>query len=97
MKLRFTPQATQDLTDIADYIRSENPKAAERVRASVLESLQLIADFPENRQAPTNRSVRKHVSRRYGYLLYYRLDLEDDDIAVLAIRHPARERPFSGR
>ena len=46
MKLRFTPQATQDLFEIADYIRLENPKAAERVRASILESLQILCEFP---------------------------------------------------
>ena len=27
MKLHFTPRATQDLLDIADYIRERNPNA----------------------------------------------------------------------
>jgi toxin ParE1/3/4 len=42
MKLRFTPRAAQDLADIADYIRERNPAAALRVRAAILESLQLV-------------------------------------------------------
>jgi plasmid stabilization system protein ParE len=36
MKLRFTQQAKQDLDNIADYIREQNPKAALRVRAAIM-------------------------------------------------------------
>jgi len=43
MNLRFTPQATQVLSEIANYIRTENPPAAERVGAAILESLQACA------------------------------------------------------
>jgi len=38
MKLRFTPRATQDLVDIADYIRERNPNASLGVRAAILDS-----------------------------------------------------------
>jgi toxin ParE1/3/4 len=47
MKLRFTPRAVQDLADIADYIRKQNPQAALRVRAAILESLQNLVLFPQ--------------------------------------------------
>ena len=47
MKLRFTPRATQDLVDIADYIRERNPNASLRVRAAILASLQDLVLFPE--------------------------------------------------
>src|SRR5579862_1768035 len=52
MKLRFTPRATRDLADIADYIHERNPTAALRVRAAILDSLQdlgcgLIKPEPE--------------------------------------------------
>jgi plasmid stabilization system protein ParE len=95
MKLRFTSRAARDLIEIAEYIRAENPAAAERVRGSILESLQLLSDFPEIGRRQTAEGVRKHVTRRYGYLIYYSVD--PDEIAVLAIRHPARDRTFSDR
>jgi plasmid stabilization system protein ParE len=44
MKLRFTRRAAQDL---ADYIRKQNPQAALRVRAAILESLQNLVLFPQ--------------------------------------------------
>jgi len=46
MKLRFTRQATQDLNNIADYVSERNPKAALRVRAAIVESLQTLVLFP---------------------------------------------------
>lgn len=36
MKLRFTRQAKQDLDNIADYVREQNPEAALRVRAAIV-------------------------------------------------------------
>ena len=93
MKLRFTPQATQDLIDIAAHIRAENPPAADRVRGAILGALQVLVSFPKMGRRQTAEGVRKLVTRRYGYLVYYFVDPELDEIAVLAIRHPARERP----
>jgi len=39
MKLRFTPRAVQDLADLADDIHARSPKAAQHVRAAILQSL----------------------------------------------------------
>jgi toxin ParE1/3/4 len=97
MKLRFTPRAAQDLIDIADYIRAENPAAAQRVRDSILESLQLLSDFPDIGRRQTEIGVRKHVTRKYGYLVYYSVDVEMNELAILTIRHPARDRSYSDR
>jgi toxin ParE1/3/4 len=90
MKLRFTPRATQDLIDIADYIRERNPNASLRVRAAILDSLQDIALFPEAGRRQKLEGVRKFVTRKYSYLCT--LDPIAEEIVILAIRHPARER-----
>lgn len=90
MNLRFTPQAIQDLSDIADYIRAENPMATARVRAAILESLQVLISFPHIGRRQSVEDVRKLITRRFGYLVYYRLDNAAAEIVVLAIRHPAR-------
>ena len=64
MKLRFTPRATQDLIDIADYIRARNPAASLRVRAAILDSLQNLVLFPEVGRRQTVEGVRKLVTRK---------------------------------
>jgi toxin ParE1/3/4 len=94
MKLRFTPRATQDLVDIADYIRERNPTASLRVRAAILDSLQNLVMFPEIGRRQTVQDVRKLVTRRYPYLVYYRFDRANDEIVILTILHPSREREY---
>ena len=46
MNLRFTPRATRDLIDIADYIRERAPAASLRVRSAILVSLRNLAQLP---------------------------------------------------
>ena len=92
MKLRFTLRATQDLINIADYIRERNPTASLRVRAAILDSLQNLLLFPEIGRRQTVEGVRKFVTRKYPYLVYYRVDRAADEIIILTIQHPARRR-----
>jgi toxin ParE1/3/4 len=92
MKLRFTPRAAQDIAAIADYIRARNPGAAQRVRGAILHSLQTLVLFPQVGRAQAVEGVRKLVTRRYPYLVYYRVDEAAEEIIILTIQHPARER-----
>jgi toxin ParE1/3/4 len=95
MKLRFTHLATQDIAGIADYIATEDPSAAAHVRDDILAALQLLADFPAIGRRQDIEAVRKLVTRKYRYVAYYLTDEAHDEIVVLTIRHPARERNFS--
>ncbi|WP_246820200.1 type II toxin-antitoxin system RelE/ParE family toxin [Bradyrhizobium iriomotense] len=74
MKLRFTPRATQDLISIAEYVRDYSPQGALRVRAAILQSLQNLVRFPRLGRPQQVEGVRKLVTRRYPYLVYYALD-----------------------
>ena len=94
MKLRFTPRATQDLVDIADYIRTRSPAGARRVRGAILDSLKNLVLWPEIGRRQTVEGVRKLVTRRYPYFVYYTVDESAEEIVILTIRHPARERSY---
>lgn len=95
MKLRLTRRAAQDLVDIADYIRKQNPQAALRVRAAILESLQNLVLFPQVGRQQKVEGVRKLVTRHYPYLVYYTADESAEEIIIITIQHPAREREHS--
>lgn len=58
MRLRFTPRATSDLTEIADYIRERNPKASQAVRDAIFSSLRTLTLFPEMGRRQTIEGVR---------------------------------------
>jgi len=46
MKLRFTPRAIADLTEIADYLHAHNPAASRRVRTAIYDDLKNLILFP---------------------------------------------------
>ena len=95
MKLRFTPRAVGDLAKIADYLREHSPQAALRVRTAILESLESLVLFPHIGRQQKAEGVRKLVVWRYPYLVYYTADDKAEEIVILAIQHPAREREHS--
>lgn len=65
------------------------------MRAAILESLQLLVRFPQLGRPQKVEGVRKLVTRRYPYLVYYKLDEDAGEIVILAIQHPAQEREHS--
>ncbi|MDE5453085.1 type II toxin-antitoxin system RelE/ParE family toxin [Bradyrhizobium sp. CSA112] len=95
MKLRFTPRAARNIAEIADYIREHSPQAALRVRAAILASLESLVMFPHIGRQQKIEGVRKLLTRPYPYLVYYVADDEAEEIVILAIQHPAREREHS--
>jgi toxin ParE1/3/4 len=50
--------------------------------------------FPEIGRRQTVEGVRKLVTRKYPYLVYYTLDLAAEETIILTIQHPAREREY---
>jgi toxin ParE1/3/4 len=95
MIVRFSPRTTKDLTEIADYIRSYNPAAAQRVRRAILDSIEILARFPDAGRRQKFENVRKLVVRRYPYLVYYTVNTTADELIVVAVQHAAREREHS--
>jgi toxin ParE1/3/4 len=92
MRLRFTPRAIANLTEIGNYIQVQNPTAARRVRATIIESLQNLILFPHVGRKQKVEGVRKLVTRKYAYLVYYTVDEVAEEIVILNVKHPARRR-----
>ena len=65
------------------------------VRRAILSSLQTVVMFPEMGRRQSVEGVRKLITRRYRYLVYYTVDREAEEIVVLTIQHPARRREYS--
>lgn len=95
MRLRFSPRATRDLAEIGDYIRERNPGGALRVRAAILKTLQMLTHSPRAGQAQAVEGVRKIVTRRYPYIVYYSVNDAAQEVLIITILHGARQRPYS--
>ncbi len=87
--LKWKPRSAASIDEAALYA------AAVRVRAAILDSLQNLVLFPEVGRRQTVEGVRKLVTRKYPYLVYYTVDRAAEEIVILAIQHPAREREHS--
>ena len=92
MKLRFTPRAIADLTEIADYLHACNPAASRRVRTAIYDDLKNLILFPRAGRRQKVEGVRKFVMRKYGYLVYYTVDEAAEEIVILNVKHPSRRR-----
>jgi toxin ParE1/3/4 len=92
VKLRFTPRATRDLAQIAEFLRTRNTSAMLAVRAAILRSLQNLTLFPAMGRLQNVEGVRKLVTPRYRYLIYYTIDQDVGEVLILTIQHPARGR-----
>jgi toxin ParE1/3/4 len=95
MKLRFTPRATENIRGVADFLMARNPAAAARVQIDIYTCLQTLLLFPNVGRQQHAEGVRKIVTKRYSYLIYYIPDEENDEVVVLNIKHPAQEREHS--
>ena len=92
MKLRFTQRAVDNIAELAGYIRSRNPEAARAVRNAIYDSLKTLLLFPNVGRMQTTEGVRKLVTRKYTYLIYYTVDERAEEIIILSVKHGARER-----
>jgi toxin ParE1/3/4 len=93
VKLRFTPRATRDIAEIAEYLRIRNPSAALAVRDAILRSPSESDAFSGDRSSPKcRRRPQALVMSKYRYLVYYTIDERAEEIVILRIQHPARSR-----
>ena len=97
MKLRFSPRAVENIVEAADFLRGRNPAAAEHVRAAIYDALQTLILFPQAGREQDAEGVRKIVTKRYSYLIYYTVDLAAEEIIILSVKHPARDREYADK
>jgi toxin ParE1/3/4 len=96
MRLRFARRAVEDITAISAYLRGRNPQGAKEVRADILRCLKLLLLFPQIGRELKASKVRRLVTRKYGYMIYYTVAESTEEIMILTIQHPARDRTHQG-
>lgn len=95
---RLSPEASQDLTEIFEYIAQDNVDAAERVRVELLEAMRGLVKMPgkgHRREDLTDRDVLFWLVRSY-HIIYRAGTRPLEIVAVLHgkrnIRRILRER-----
>jgi toxin ParE1/3/4 len=94
-RARFSPQAERDLAGIYYHIAADNPDAAERIRLTLLNTADLLAQHPGlgrfvRKAAPRHVQIRWFVVPKYrNYLIFYQPFQET--IVVVRILHAAQD------
>ncbi len=89
--LRVTPRAEEDLCRLRDYILDRNKLAAERVRAKIERSIDILLHHPHIAQRTSRLGVFRSTVPRYGYKLFFMI--ENETLVLLHVRHGARSEP----
>jgi toxin ParE1/3/4 len=91
MPIRWSPAAAEDLTRVFDYIRQENPSAAERVVRTIYESTGSLLSFPHRGRTGRVEGTRELVLPSLPLVVVYRV--MQDAIEIVNVIHGAQRWP----
>ncbi len=88
MQVRWEEDAIIDLTELRDYIKQDNPEAANKIANKIIESVDLLSQHPLLGKAGRIHKTREFVISGTPYTLIYLP--ESDIISILRIFHQRR-------
>ena len=95
IKARLSPKAVRDLDDHCGHIAADNPEAAARVRRTILNTADFLAQHRElgrriHKAAPRYAQIRWFVVPKFrNYLIFYQPFLEA--IMVVRVLHASQD------
>ena len=95
IRARFSPAAERDLDGDCGYIAGDKPEAAKRVRQRILNTADLLAQYPElgrriRKAAPRHAQIRWFVVPKFrNYLIFYQPYQET--VMVVRVLHAAQD------
>jgi toxin ParE1/3/4 len=91
MKVRWSPEAADDLVGIVQYIRNDNAPAAERVARTIYNGVATLSEFPRKGRPGREPNTRELVFSPLPYIVVYRET--GDTIEIARILHGAQRWP----
>jgi toxin ParE1/3/4 len=91
MKVRFTRPAQQDLLRIQAHVSQDNPEAASRIVARIIELAWALKDNPHQGRETDEPNALLFLVPRLNYFIFY--SIVDSEIHINHIRHTSRKRP----
>jgi len=88
VRVRWTPEAEQDRSDVWDTIAADNPLAAARMDELFSDAAAELADFPRLGRTGKISGTRELIPHESYRLVY---EVEDETVWVLALVHTARQ------
>ncbi|MGH9361468.1 MAG: type II toxin-antitoxin system RelE/ParE family toxin [Thermoanaerobaculia bacterium] len=87
--MRWSQEALRWLKEIHDYIAQDNPEAARRTAAGIVDRVEVLATFPQIGQRHEGRPDREVRILLYGHYRIAYLVTAEKDVQLLGIFHDA--------
>ena len=94
MKLHLTEQAANQIAAINAYLVVRSPLGSRNVQLAMDATFTQLAEFPGLGRRQRTAGVRKIGVGRYPYNVYYSVDEQADEIAIISVRHKSRAPRF---
>ena len=91
MQVRWAPAAAEDLFRIVEYIRHENPAAAERIAKTIYESAGSLKSFPNKGRTGRVEGTRELPLPPLPFVVVYRV--LKDLVEIANVVHGAQKWP----
>ncbi len=90
MRIRWSPEAADDLARIVERIHRNNPVAASEVAQILFDGIESLTDFPNKGRIGRLNGSRELVFSPLPYIAVYRVQAET--IQISRIYHAAQSR-----
>lgn len=91
MQVRWSPAAAEDLLRIIEYVRQENPPAAQRIAKTIYESAGSLKSFPLKGRTGRVEGTRELPLPPLPFVVVYRV--LTDIVEIADIIHGAQRWP----
>ena len=91
MIVRWSPEAAADFDAIVEYIRKQNPSAAERVADKIYNGVEALASFPRQGRIGRTKGTRELVFSPLPYVVVYRV--EEEAVEIARMLHGSQKWP----
>lgn len=91
MQIRWSPAAAQDLCGIFEYIRQENPTAAQRIAKTIYEGAGSLESFPYLGRAGRIEGTRELPLPSLPFVVVYRV--LEHFVEIARVIHGAQRWP----
>lgn len=93
-RIRWHPDARDDIVRLRDFLRSKYPEAAARAVRTIMDGATLLESAPRLGRPMADGTERRELSVNFGsgaYILRYIVE-EDDTLVILRVKHSREQR-----
>jgi addiction module RelE/StbE family toxin len=91
MEVRWSPAAADDLEKIVNYVRQENPAAAQRIGRSIHEAAGSLTRFPNRGRPGRVEGTRELILPSLPFIVVYRVS--EHAVEIADVLHGAQRWP----